>query len=318
MSDLVKDMFKEIFGNGTFDEIAEILKMDPSSELYSAWSAVQSIYNNVMVPIALGLMVIWFLVKFMERATMEQVTLEQTFMLFVKLLAAKFLIDHGLEIFSLMWSLAISLITTVSNVFSGSAGNNYTFIEKVAGQYEFHCSTHDIDFFSSSATPDPSVFGASCPSCFAEQDDHLASLWESFTGEDWDKDLDTWASIGTILKLFLPWIVAKVMVVCASFIAYSRLIEMMLRMCGAPIALSDFMSEGLQGAGWRYLKNFLAICLQGMLIIIITKLYSMLMFDAYNGGDFWKVLTMQFSVSFAAIALMFKSLTLSKELLGTS
>ena len=267
-------MFQEIFGSGAFDSIAKVLKLNPSSELSTAWFAIETIYNNVMVPIALGLMIIWFLVKFMEKSTQDQLTYEQVLMLFIKLLAAKFLIDYGLEIFTKLWSLGISLI------------------DEVAGAFE---KTDKVSF-------------------------DIKDLWQKFTGEKWDAKLGFGQSLGVWAQLLLPWLASKISIACVYFICYSRVIEMLVRMAGAPIALSDFMSEGLQGAGWRYLKNFLAICLQGIIIISISKLYGIVMYDVFltppEGA--WSVMLMQLSISFAAIALMFKSLTLSKELLGTA
>lgn len=274
MWEMAKGMFKDIFGAGDFSVVVDILKFNPSSQLVSAWTAVDAIYNDVMVPIALGLMIIWFLVKLMERSANEQLSIEQFFMLFVKLIAAKFLIDHGLQIFTDMWSLGIAVIDEVSAAFSGSAG----------------------------------------PVSL-----NVNALWKDFTGFEWGKEKGIWASIGVMFQLVLPWLASKIIIAVVYFICYSRLIEMLVRMCGAPIALSDFMNEGLHGAGWRYLKNFLAICLQGILILAISRLYGYVYSDIFSHppGGFWNTALMQIAVSFAAVALMFKSLSISKELLGT-
>lgn len=274
MWEMAQGMFKDIFGAGDFTVVADILKFDPSAQLVSAWTAVDTIYNDVMVPVALGLMIIWFLAKLMERSSMEQMSMEQFFLLFVKLIAAKFLIDHGLQIFTDMWSLGISVIDEVSAAFSSSAGS----------------ATLNVN-----------------------------ALWKDFTGFEWGEEKGIWGSIGVMFQLVLPWLASKIIIASVYFICYSRLIEMLVRMCGAPIALSDFMNEGLHGAGWRYLKNFLAICLQGILIITISRLYSYVYFDIFSSppGGFWNTVLMQLAVSFAAVALMFKSLSISKELLGT-
>lgn len=273
-TELAQDMFKEVFGNGVFDSIAEILKLNPSSKLSSAWGTVGTIYNNVMVPIALGLMIIWFLVKIAEKATADHLTYQQFFMVFVKLIAAKFLIDNGFKIFADMWSLGISVIDQVSGAFRAPGAASVSYKE----------------------------------------------LWKTFTGVTWGTKLGFGESLGYVFQFMLPWLAAKIMEACVYFVCYSRIIEMLLRICAAPIALSDFFSEGLHGAGWRYLKNFLAICLQGMLILCISKFYGHVMYDVFNGPPMgvWKTILMQLGVSFAAISLMFKSLTLSKELLGTS
>lgn len=272
MNDLLHNMFKEIFSGGIFDSVQDVLKLNPSKGGWAtAWSAIDAVYSNVMVPIALGLMVIWFLVAFMEKSASEQVTFEQLFMLFVKLIASKFLIDHGLDIFAQLWGLGISLIDDVGGVFK----------------------TGEI------ATVD------------------YKALWEDISGVKWDKKIGLLPGIGLLCQLLIPWLASKIMIAVTQFICYSRIIEMFLRMMAAPIALSDFMTEGLHGAGWRYLKTFLAICLQGMILVAIAQLYPLVMNAVLKDCvGFWETLLRYIAFSFAAIALMFKSLTISKELVG--
>ena len=277
MTEFLQSWFKDIFDYGVFDTVSEVLKLNPSTGSYqNAWTAVERVYENAMVPIALGLMIIWFLVSFMEKASNEQVTLEQLLMLFVKLIAAKYLIDHGLEIFAKLWGLGISVIDTVGNAFTnGGAG----------------------------------LFG----------DAEREALWKSITGVEWGTKLKLLPALGLMCQLLIPWLASLIMTACVYFIAYSRLIEMLLRVLATPIAVSDFITEGLHGAGWRYLKNFLAICLQGMIIVAICNLYPLIMSAVLSDqGAFWDVTLKFLAFSFSAIALMFKSLSLSKELVGTA
>lgn len=275
MDSLIYSMFQEIFAGGVFDSVRGVLKLNPSTGAWSqAWVAVDTVYSNVMVPIALGLMIIWFLVAFMEKAASEQVTFEQLFMIFAKLIAAKFLIDNGLQIFANLWSLGISLIDTVGNAFPGGPGGN--------------------------------------PMEYKE-------LWKDWTGLEWNAKIGILKGIGLLCQLLIPWLVSKIMIAVVMFICYSRIIEMLMRMMAAPIALSDFMTEGLHGAGWRFLKNFLAICLQGMIMVGIAQIYPLVLNAILNGSTgFWETLLKYVAFSFAAIALLFKSLSISKELVGTS
>lgn len=266
--------FKDIFAYDVFNKISSVLKLDPSrGEFADAWNAVESVYNNVMVPIALGLMIIWFLVALMEKSASEQVTLEQVFLLFVKLIAAKFIIDNGFQIFTDLWSLGISLIDEVGYEFGNGGGSSFSYKD----------------------------------------------LWFDLTGVKWGDKLPIMTSLGLLCQLLIPWLASKAMIGCVYFICYSRLIEMLVRMLAAPIAVSDFITEGIRGSGWRYIKNFLAICLQGMIIVAIGQLYPLVMAGVLTtSGSFWTVVLKFLGFSFAAIALMFKSLSLAKELVGTS
>lgn len=270
----MQSWFKEIFDYGVFEKISSVLKLNPSKgEFSSAWQAVETVYTNVMVPIALGLMIIWFLVALMEKSTSEQITFEQVFLIFVKLIAAKFIIDNGFQIFTQLWGLGISLIDEVGEAFAAKDGLNFDYKD----------------------------------------------LWKNLTGVTWGDKLPIMTSLGLLCQLLLPWLASKAMIACVYFICYSRLIEMLVRMLAAPIAVSDFITEGLHGSGWRYIKNFLAICLQGMIIVAIGNLYPLIMSGVLStSGSFWTVILKFLAFSFAAISLMFKSLSLSKELVGTA
>lgn len=274
MTEWMQSWFKDIFANDVFEKIAGILKLNPSEgELSAAWNGAEVVYNNVMVPIALGLMIIWFLVALMEKSSSEQVTIEQFLLLFVKLIAAKFIIDNGFQIFAQLWGLGISIIDEVGGAFADE----------------------DVLTFN------------------------YKDLWFNLTGVPWGDKLPLMTSLGLLCQLLIPWLASKIMIACVYFICYSRLLEMLVRMLATPIAVSDFITEGLHGSGWRYIKNFLAICLQGMIIIAIGQLYPLVMAGVLStSGSFWTVVLKYLAFSFAAIALMFKSLSLSKELVGTA
>lgn len=274
-TDRLKEMFEEIFGGGVFDSVENVLKLNPSTGAWSTvWVAVSSVYESVMIPIAVGLMLIWFLTSLMDKAASEQASFEQMFMLFAKLVGAWYLINNGFEIFTKLWGLGISVIGEVGDAFADG-------------------TVEGIDY---------------------------KTLWKDMTGVEWSGGKVKFLP-GILLfgQLLIPWVASKAMIVVTQFICYSRIIEMLLRMLAAPIALSDFMTEGLHGAGWRYLKTFLAICLQGMIIVAIAEIYPLTMNAVLSDCvGFWETTMRYLAFSFAAIALMFKSLTITKELVGTS
>lgn len=280
MGSVVKSMFNEIFGGGLFDGVKNSLIINPQSKYPEVWGFVENVYNNYMVPIALGIMLIWFLVAFIQKSATENVTFESLFLAFTKLIVAKFLIEHGLEIFTMLWSFGIASINTLSKLGLNASSSGSSII--------------------SNST--------------------LQDIWKELTGSsNLNNEPGLFKSIGALFQLFVPWIVTWAMKIIVSFICYSRLIEMFLRMMAAPIALSDFMTEGLHGAGWKYLKAFFAIALQGVLIYLIAVIFSKLMASVFTGANgFMEVVTSYLVFGFSACALMFKSLSLSKELLGVN
>lgn len=122
-----------------------------------------------------------------------------------------------------------------------------------------------------------------------------------------------------MLYILVPWLLAWIMKLCVSIICYSRVIEIYARATLAPIALSDLFHSGLNGAGWRYLKIFLAVALQGALIMIIGIIYAAVFQSlVMDGGNWFKFLGKYIVIYASAVMLMFKSLSLSKELVGAN
>lgn len=128
------------------------------------------------------------------------------------------------------------------------------------------------------------------------------------------KDVIVW------LWLFIPWIFSWVLGICVKIIMYSRMIEIYVRAVFAPIAFADFYQGGLQSAGFRYLRNFLAVAIQGALILSVAAVYSGLFSTvvASAGLNFLNFLGLYLAFLSAAVMLMFRSLTLAKEIVGTA
>lgn len=76
--------------------------------------------------------------------------------------------------------------------------------------------------------------------------------------------------IGLWAKLIIPYVGNVVVNILASVICWSRSVDIVVRMLMAPIAMPDIFSEGTRGNGFRYLKKFLAVCLQGAIILAIV------------------------------------------------
>lgn len=120
------------------------------------------------------------------------------------------------------------------------------------------------------------------------------------------------------IYLLIPWILSWILGMAVKIICYTRVVEIYVRATFAPIALSDFFHSGLQGSGWRFLKNFLAVSLQGGIILVIAAVFSALFGTlTFNGDDLFAYTGLYLSFLAAAVMLMFKSLSLAKELLGT-
>lgn len=97
---------------------------------------------------------------------------------------------------------------------------------------------------------------------------------ETLRGKYLDKNI--LQQFGFLLELMIPFIVAIVVKVSIWMQCYSRLIEILVRAMLAPIAMADVYSEGIRGGGFRYLRKYIAVLLQGAIIIGILVCASAL------------------------------------------
>lgn len=272
---------QQIFGSSLFSDVETVLRINPSSGAYSGvWSTISNIYQNVCVPIGMGLVLIYFMVNLLEKSTQQQgFDLEHMIKLLLKLFVGLYFIQHGLELMASIYSLGFAFLTDIANVSSA-------------------------DFASNSFARD---------------------AWTSLTGESWNGDWGFFESIGKIfsvgIPLLIPWLVTLVMKVIVNFVCYSRLIEFYIRTAAAPIALSDFFTEGVHGNGWRFVKGYIAVALQAgviMLSIVIFNAIAAGLFPESMTVEYWGFLLKYLAVAFATIGVMLKSLSLTKELIGAN
>lgn len=272
MEDIIKGMINEIFGSGFLSGITDVLTKSPDSYT-SAWSFVSNAFNNIILPIGYGFMIIYFLCALIDKSTYEGFNLEQFLRLLIKLFVAKMLLDNGLNILILIMNLGSSLVTSFTTDSSIAANSSVT-VSKIINMAKEE--TNGFGFFE---------------------------------------------SIGFMLKLFIPWISSLIIGIVIKFVCYSRLIEIMVRTVVAPVAMSDIIYGGVQSNGFRYLKSYLAVALQGIIIFVIAYVFSMISADVLTGADdlnFFDFILVYLTMGFSAVALIVRSLGFAKELVGTN
>lgn len=95
--------------SGTYlSGIIDILSTNITDTL--AWKAMSLLYDNVMLPIGMALVVLYFLLELMDKVTQELVSIEIFLKMFLKLFIAVFLIQNGLNILDGLLSVGLSLI----------------------------------------------------------------------------------------------------------------------------------------------------------------------------------------------------------------
>ena len=101
------------------------------------------------------------------------------------------------------------------------------------------------------------------------------------------------------------------------FVIWGRLIEIGVRGAFAPVGMADLFSEGTKGSGYRYFKKFVALALQGAVIIGIMMAYSTIQFAlAKNEGGGLDDAMGQIVTSLTVVTLIMKSQTIANDLVG--
>ena len=279
---MAEDMLDFIFGNTMFDAFLNWLSWDlfgsgGEGKFTGALSnLVNSVHDSVIQPFAVMLMFIYFMIAIVDKLSSENFTWEELWRLMAKFIVAKLLIDHGLELLQLIYSLGISLLLEIPAM-----------------------APEAVEYDS-----------AAMIESFKENLDMDSGVMLKFLGE-----------ILCLIFLMIPWLFSIILVICMMLIVLSRTYEIYLRALFIPIAISDFFHAGLNGSGWQYIKTFMAISLQCVLILLIysfhaTVTHSMLGEMMNWSLDMIALCFYYLGFSAAAISLMFKTLSLSKEIVG--
>ena len=275
---MIDGMLEDLCGKDLFTGIWQTLKINLFSadgDYAVALGIVESIYSSIIQPLAIMLMIIYFMLAIGDKLSSENFTWQQMGRQMAMFLASFYLINHGFEILELLFQLGLILTTNV-----------YSAVQD--------------DLLAS------------------DQLNNVKTVIETFKGTI--KVPNFLKDIVLFVYLLIPWALSWIMGLAVKIICYTRIIEIYVRATFAPVALSDFFHSGLQGAGWRFLKSFLAVCLQGALILVITTIYSALFNVVAGAADpgwsLFKFLGVYLALMASACMLMFKSLSLSKELLG--
>ena len=127
----------------------------------------------------------------------------------------------------------------------------------------------------------------------------------------------------TMILVLFGNIMGLIMKISMYFILFSRLIEMAVRAAFMPIAVGLVTDGGWSGSAGRYIKKYIALCLQGPAIVLLGTLGSKLMGGAANlkvdigtslatlGG-----IVPVIAVGMATIGLAKQSITVLNDVLG--
>lgn len=225
-----------IYGNGIIDTLRPWLNVSTGSKFSAVWSAVENVYNTLAVIGILMLVLYWFL-SIIEKMGHEQMSPEILARSTMAFLVAYMIIGHGFSLFSTILDFSDAIQTNVSTAFTVSATAD---------------DGTKIDTMKETAYQD--AFGED----IKNQEDAIDDVGK------WDIRMQS-------LELLVPSIIMDGMSAFLIALVIARGIQIIAYTCLAPIAISDMFKGGgfFQSPGWRFIKKYFALAIQGTVLILI-------------------------------------------------
>ena len=254
----LNDVFNSL-GND-INQMSQILTTDWNSTALGSW--INIIFSNVMYPIGLSLLSLFFIIGYTKKAAMFKMNnFENVLKVLLQLLFAKMIMENSLGIMQF-------ILLSVSDL-----------IDKVAS---YSITTSDLIDFNKFKSEWIGM-----------------SYWEfsKMTNKYWPLELGMMIS-----KMF------------TSVICYGRIIEVYVFTAISPIPLATIASEEYSQIGKRFFQHYVAVCLQGLIIIVVLKLFPPLIATITSGFeiDIWGVM----AISFTLIYLLTKAGNMASKATG--
>jgi hypothetical protein len=121
-----------------------------------------------------------------------------------------------------------------------------------------------------------------------------------------------------MMYLFILLIAQLAISLLVKWVLYSRLIKMYLYATFAPIGMSDILSGGFNSRGFKYLKSYVALGFQGIVIsVIVFATDTVTSLIANEQPDFTFTFISSYIITNLLLAAMItQSEHLSKEIIG--
>lgn len=286
MFDLVKSMLRKIFGGGSTVAIAEVMFIDVTSASFqNTWSKICDTYDTYVVPVGIAVLMFLFFYDMVEKSS----TTDMSYEIIGKSLCKMLLLCAFMEI---SLSLALLMMQIGSLV------------------------TH----FLSASLSDVAASEAAVTACIKVFFYTEYPVWNGilpFIDEFSDCFLP-------LFILSIPWLVTVICELVVKLIALMRHMEIFARATFFPIAIGDSYG-GMSSSGVRYMKTFLALCLQSAVVIALMRISDfvcieyMKIIDIDTIADVDSILAiviMPLMLRVITTALVLKSFPLAKEICG--
>ena len=119
------------------------------------------------------------------------------------------------------------------------------------------------------------------------------------------------------LKLMPSMLIIFVVTLLVSIIVLGRMFEIFVYTAIAPLPVATLAGEMSHDTFKKFIQSYIAVCLQGVIIIIAFQLFGSLTTDAFSSSEPASIMTYLMTITVFALTL-FKSGTWAKQIVGTA
>lgn len=275
--------------NEMFNTCQSLMDLSPFTVPANGATSVNSIMDTVIGVIsgtAMTLCVLFFLMEFAKKSMdLQWVKWENVFLFLLKLIFAKVVVENSREIMEFIFDAFTGLTSAIQAKLVDTLGNGFL----------------------------PTNDNAIVRLFLTEQEVIL------FDG-DGVGDSGVWFGLDRLMKeieLMPSIFIAKGILVVTAIMIFARMFEIMVYTMVSPIPLSTFANDEHRQIGIGFVKSYAAVCLQGLMIIVMFYTFSVMgdFIDSLDGT--W--LSGSFGILIRTLVLglgIFKSGSWAKKLCG--
>lgn len=288
MAKLITDILEQIFQGGALNDISKILKLDFVA--YWANTEATKIMDNIFITIGILMVLIYFTSDIIDKIQLQQASYEYYFKTTIKMFIGICLISNCVQIYGDLNYACINLTKQVEGVMQINSGSNVFDIQPKIDEIN-KLASNELGFNVIEVVADFAVL------------------------------------MGYTVWSFLLMIIYAGIQLLVYWICFSRLLKMFIYATFAPIGMSDIMS-GMNSRGMKYLKTYLALCFQGVVILVtafassfVTRMVYDVLYNLKEGSkiavDFTPKLLLAYALSQLIVAMAIsRSEQISKEVIG--
>ncbi len=275
---IVKEFITYMTGGSVYEQLSQYLDVQNSSIYGNTWSYVTNAYNAMAI-VGMGLVILFWYLQIVDMSTKNTLTGHELIRAGISLIVAFCLASEGIKVFEGLLAISTDLINTGISTF-GSSSTNVDMVDTV--------------FFEITGVRIDEIMNVS----------------------EWGAALGYLILLmGVCIKIIIPAFISLLISTFCIASLIARALQLMIYTVFAPVAMSDLFTGGfMNSSGMKFLKKYLAIGLQGGVIVIgITVSRTLLVNMA---GSLFGATLGSLIVNFVILTIVMKAQSMANDFVG--